>query len=1055
MKKPKKHLRVKARRDASRKKRGKGRQKSSGRRFESRVKHAFQFIHPEKMVNHDEHLEAIYGRLRQFDVTVRGQGVLERALEAKDYGRRVAQEKVDAFETKLAELKIPPTKGGAMVSRSGYQEGPIQRARFLQENPTTQARVRDLYQLRSARPEDWSDRIRQVEIQLSTSTLMPANVRVRLAGAERECTEGVPRKWDRGSSFFYGPDGHAVGNLLDALNEKIAESRNMPSLPSQRISLKLPEGWGLRVDGQLLRIAEITFDAVPNNVESHVRFDIGSAARDTLIDCVGDQKWIIPDPEKALSASRDGLNIAFRFDEHPDLNAFDLPKEMEADETRRLANAIQLRIALNSLRAMTASEDPPQDVVNLVESATRAFLERDYATAKKLYWQSCEKASSLVALVNLTYIYEQEGDLDQARHLAVQTAHLFPLEENGFVNCIHVAIRRGDLSDARKTLEAAKWLHAGIPALKRVEGELLFHEKRYDDACGCFMDLFHRGIEPGENRLNTALCESRLGRFEEAAWDAAQAWATEKVPADRAPIIVDFLLKAGLSAEACEIGIDALEGGTESLGSSWDLFRLTVARACCDSNRPKDAEKVLSTVENSSRDPRYDHVLGLVRFQQGRYSEALSHFQEFVRKVPDNSAGHWAVAVAAVESREPSVARVSLERCTECDAGRPSWYWLIRARTYAMLGDLVETSQSIQHVVTCGGDEAQAWVLASNAAFSARKEKLAFELRLRCKDVASNDPDIVLEQALVLLDCRSADSSIDGSRILALIARAEASAKKALLFFAKMLYGLRIDSSMTGKIWTERPKTLPAPLACVLAAEACFTGQFGIALDLIEGFETSGGSVTKDLGLPHPSAIAAGALFGLGRLEEAARTITDPNIDYPHPCHKLMCAYLAYADGHLDAAIGLLDEVERMVGKNLEAAILRLQCLVEAGRYRESFALIQLLVPDTPLVELGRWMSQDGTRDAPPKDALSKLDGSPLEWNPFLRTNTEHIVVLLSGNNPFVVVDADSWESGLSFGRQLRESATPIFLRVRTPVRTIERLRSTGLKKRNRSPSAA
>jgi hypothetical protein len=269
--------------------------------------------------------------------------------------------------------------------------------------------------------------------------------------------------------------------------------------------------------------------------------------------------------------------------------------------------------------------------------------------------------------------------------------------------------------------------------------------------------------------------------------------------------------------------------------------------------------------------------------------------------------------------------------------------------------------------------------------------------------------------------------------------QAETSSRKERLFFVEMLQGLRTGTPDLADTWSRnQARVLPSSMDCVLAAESCLAGHFGIAVAIVGRLGVEGAGAAKQLGLPHPSIIRACSLFSLGQLEGAQVAATDPTIDYEHPMHNLVRAYSEYAKGNLDAAMHLLDAGQAMVGRTLEVDILRLQCLIEVGRYRDAFGIIQSIVPGTPIADVARWWSQDGSRDAP-----TEMESPTAQWAAFLGPATEHVVALVTEDSRvFTVIDAASWETGFAFAKDLRPSARPVFLRIRPPIRTIHRIRT-------------
>ncbi len=176
----------------------------SGKPFEKRAQEALQFVHAKLKAEHDVVLPMSYDDWsRQFDIVLRDREQVHKVFEAKDYGGRVAFEKVEAFETKVREMKVPPLDGAGLISSQGFQEGPIARARALGDR----SMVRHLYQLREVQEADWQNLYKSMQLALLARSLDPHNVRLTLVKGETVPADCVSFEADRKASFLYDAAG--------------------------------------------------------------------------------------------------------------------------------------------------------------------------------------------------------------------------------------------------------------------------------------------------------------------------------------------------------------------------------------------------------------------------------------------------------------------------------------------------------------------------------------------------------------------------------------------------------------------------------------------------------------------------------------------------------------------------------------------------------------------------------------------------------------------------------------------------------------------------------
>ena len=197
----------------------KGKKKDlTGKSFEQRAKRAIQYLNPDKVAKHDVKLEAVYGGQRQFDVLLEShpdQAAPDFLYEAKDYGANVPFEKVEAFETKLKELKKPPYMGGGMISAKGFQRGPLKRAKFLGDK----SNIKKYYQLKAVESNDWDGLINQFTLAGTINYPCVYDVAIIQEGAKSG--EVIKKSIERQNSFLCNKEGEIVANLLDHINQDL------------------------------------------------------------------------------------------------------------------------------------------------------------------------------------------------------------------------------------------------------------------------------------------------------------------------------------------------------------------------------------------------------------------------------------------------------------------------------------------------------------------------------------------------------------------------------------------------------------------------------------------------------------------------------------------------------------------------------------------------------------------------------------------------------------------------------------------------------------------
>ena len=723
----------------------------SGTPFEKRVRDALQYVHPHLRAEHNLELPMRYREHpRQFDVGLYADEAIAKLFEAKDYGGRVAFNQVEAFETKLRELAAPPTQGGGLVSARGFQKGPLVRARELGD----EALARELYQLRRVAAEDWEHRIKAMQFSILCQSLSAENVVIETPDAV-DAAAG-PTITDRQASFIYSEDGAITLNLLDDINARLRRVKwdATSSTPAdlQEICIDLPPGSYLHREAGRIHVTRVKFTPSPTKLKTSIEADLASAAKDTLIDCVGGRKWIIPDPQKTLTAAKRGYDVKLTFEEDasmdPDAVALaPAAGDLSLRRNLELSGAIQLQILLRALRAGLQEAAPP----GLAEKLTRAseLLQADYHDdAARLYWETCGEATSLDALANLTFIYEQRRDRRQALRLAHRTVELFPLEVKGWENLGKLLLASGELARAAEVFEDARLLHAGHPMLVELEAELHMRGERWPEAARLLAHLC--GLNPGNAaaRLSLATCELELGNRAAAEWDALQAIRLELPDLKAVHHAVICLSRLDRFEQAARVAETyCARHGTAIAGTG--AMRLDAASAACTAELYDVAKTLVHGLVLT--DPRLSYVRGLVDVSREEYANAYGHFREYARARPDDAAGWNNMTITAGRAGMRPEAHAAV-RAPAFERTDTKEYWSLRILAASEARDVDDALRAAKECERHGVDVAPLLVAESDKALREGDLQRAAGLQGGALLFETKDGTALLNRAFVRID---------------------------------------------------------------------------------------------------------------------------------------------------------------------------------------------------------------------------------------------------------------------------------------------------------------
>ncbi len=826
-----------------------------------------------------------------------------------------------------------------------------------------------------------------------------------------------------------------------------------PSCPA--IVIDFDNDTFMRLDGRTVRVHKLEFTPAYCDLRSSISVDFSSGARDTLIDVLSDRKWIIPDPKKAISATRQGYDVALTYQRKTaaSLDALSLPPHVAATKGRwsaQVTNAIQTQILLRCLDEQTdalSQDGPDADISVKLDRATQLLTAGQYEDAKALYWETCAVVTSLVALVNLTYIYEREKDLDQALRLAWRTIELFPLQEDGFKNAATICMEMGNFDQAHEVLDAARDLHAGKPELLRKEAELLRLEGRWSQAAATFSHLCAINRSDAKARLNLAVCESKQGLDEEAAWDAMEAFRLGLDAPALAWHVVTLLKRVGRFAEAMDVGIQAItKAQPNAPAASIEDLRLQTAIAAYEAGQRDVAEELIKPVQGDA--PLLAYLRGLLCFARGEPRAAYEFFRRYVDAHADDRRGLHNLSVAAMEAGLYAEAHAALlmKAFSEEDTRD---FWTMRAMAAAYAGDHEDAERAAERAADHGVDAAALLMACSDAALQVQQHIAWPKLRMAAVRFTSNDGQTIFQQAMVQTDLL-AQGQIAADDIEAHLDRAErCGAIESDIVFGRMLLALRSGRDETISALSQRvlDASITATHALILAAEAEGLRRSELALRLLERHRPEHIVSLGPLSLPHPDALRAAALLRLGRPPEQVRPLVErlATLD-EHPLYHIVTAYWCYAQGDLERTLALLDRVGEMTKRGeLVELPLRLQCLIEMCRYTAAAVLLRAYLPGLPVTACAPWWSRNGDLDVVKVQALldaSSILPSAVRMASQMQKGTEHVLLTIkNGALSPMVVACPRWESAFVFARDMGSDHTPIVIRATpAPLATIQRL---------------
>lgn len=982
----------------SKKKSKRHRSSKSGTPFELRARDALQFINPELVARHDVSLPMKYEDWpRQFDVALVDESeVLQKVYEAKDYSARADFRAVEAFEAKVGELKTKPGKVAGVISSRGFQKGPLVRGRNIPADGSEL--VRDLYHLRPVADADWEGRLRGLKLLVHASSLRPDDVMLTLGGDQHEALPGMSAS--RGDCFLRDQTGRVVGNLLDMINDRLHAIQRDSSEPASEtvVTLRFDEETLIQLSGERRRLLRCEFTPRPALLDSAVEIDWSTSARDTLVDCIRNQHWIIPDPARALRASQTGLELTLDFDETSEcaLSALAPPTTTDVNErsTLELAHALKLQLLLHAVRGEGGSAAPPELVAQL-ERATEALTAGRVDEAESLYRASLADGASLIALVNLTYITDRKGNVDEALRFAGATANAFPLEVVGWAHSIHLLTKKGEVDQACRLADLARMFHAGRRELLVAEAEALYRRGSWADAARLYAELRMLAADDPWAWLGLALCNQALGNREEAAYEAQEAW------------------RRGASAQP---------------------QARRIAEMLIDAKRFEDAALIVAGMTDRDEAIFFE---GVIAHAKGDHLVAYERFEKHTALRPNGSTGFHNLSIVAHALGRHRDAYLAL-RAPAFDGVDSRTYWAMRTMAAARVGEW----QDAQSCAVRVGVEAAALLFAAgDAALDTGQMETAGRLFVAALDIESDDANVLLRQAQLEIP-RAFASGADLTRPRARLARAAAGgASNEALLLPRFLLALHDESDVEIARLTEQVVASRWSAGAVLtaAAEAESRRRSSITLRLLDAFTPLDDPASP---FPHPAALRASALIRQGRWPEAASEIATLKGVREHPLHVMLRAFAAYAESNLAGALALLDRADALVGQRETCVLpLRLQILIEQGAFSRAAEVLARQLPGTLLAKRVAERARKGDVNIPTVRARAEALARNTIGLAAALHDAEHVAVFVRGTDVArAVMAVRDWGGALDPVHAPDGSAAVVLRATPTPVRTMQSL---------------
>lgn len=314
------------------KKSAKPKKPAKWREFEELVKKIYAQATPEATVRHNYFILGKSGSRRQIDVSIEARQGLHNYLtvvECKDYARPVGIGDVDAFATKIRDVRADK---GVMVSSKGFDEGARGQAK---ENNIT------LFSYRQASETDWHQAgSASIWFRFTTETFRPEYMIAQLAGGGTTLI-GVHEEVFTAEADVFTTGTNIAASLIEHhpflsdTPEAIAQRGPGPMWLEGRIGTDVGPFF-LKRDGELLEIERVVLQGSLEVLEYSVNpaFESGHVIEDAF---TGAQPYTevtsLPFRPEAVMRTQEGRLVTMEEYRTPRGVRFMLPPEARKDTT--------------------------------------------------------------------------------------------------------------------------------------------------------------------------------------------------------------------------------------------------------------------------------------------------------------------------------------------------------------------------------------------------------------------------------------------------------------------------------------------------------------------------------------------------------------------------------------------------------------------------------------------------------------------------------------------------------------------------------------------------
>lgn len=1024
---------------------------NTGIPYEIRAQRAIKFLHQGKQVNHSEHLMAFYGVPRQFDVSVRseeGGNPLEKLFEAKDYANNVSFEKVEAFETKLRELEIKPQLGGGMISRTGYQSGPLERAKFLGENSL----IKNYYQLRELEEEDWDGRFKKMVIQ--GKVLFPVLLDMEISASPSSDSSIITTKkalsLDRSQSFLYDDQGEIRGNLLDILNEEVqGNNKDFIEEGITEHELVIDRGLHLKIQDEKVEAGSIRYRLKHENLSQDYSLDFSEAFSDLLKDCISNEQWFIPSSGKGLHAAIDDQGTILSFTEKDKANLRDLfednvitnvgPNQFQSD-IKSISKSIFLRLLLSLIfdKKRQQIDEESSDYVRKIREAIDDQIAGRTEDAKSKYWDVLGQGTCLEALINLAAIYQDE-DRNQSRYLAHRACELFPDQVEGFIAIIEILLLDKNTTDATEAYKAARILHDGDPRLMEAHAKILTEEGKYAEALRVYIEIATRNPNDALNRMRIARCEHLMGDANGAAWDAREAIRLDPGNVEFVCIAIKYNRLANRPLAGISLARKYLVNIDSSFASEGIEKMLYECFLCFEVNG--DWNGVIELLEEGSfadHTGSYFFYKGVAHYNLRQIDQALTAFLECQKVHPDHVETKFNILDCYIYLNQiPEAAELISSFEAKMMNSR---FYETKAIVSCYQKNEEAIASSILEYVNLGGDGAELsfrcgdilWPLDVNLGL----KFIGFSTQFK-----SSNPHIILRKmAMEVYEIftSNSDTTVFKNSFLEIENHVT---NNPLYPLVKGMFYLLDKDQLSFESYLENIVGLTSAQYGHLISVASFLGWADIVLKLLEKKNQCSEIIEVScLKFPKDKSFEFFAYLDLGdtgKLQTVGSSLQEDD----HLLDLLAKAYYEYLFGSLENALDLLDSVDERVRSN-EVLLLRWQILIELGKYH-TFSKEMIELNQKQKSAITWWAKND----------ISNLNQivtmAPPDFQLAGRIqDADHVVLLFDGEkfSP-ILFGVKDWLQSFTYlysSKIGKMEHIPILMRARIPLKTVQSFRAAG-----------